>query len=56
MGTLYLVQWSALRTSTAGGTGVIPGQGTKIQHAAQYVSTALTAQSPPPKKSALKYF
>ena len=30
------VQWLGLRASTAGGTGSIPGRGTKILHAAQY--------------------
>ena len=29
------VQWLRLRASTAGGTGLIPGQGTKIPHAAR---------------------
>ena len=28
------VQWLGLHASTAGGTGLIPGQGTKILHAA----------------------
>ena len=32
-GTSLAVQWSRLHTSTAGGTGLIPGQGTKILHA-----------------------
>ena len=27
------VQWLGLHASTAGGTGLIPGQGTKIPHA-----------------------
>ena len=30
-----MVQWVGLHTSTAGGTGSIPGQGTKIPHASQ---------------------
>ena len=30
-----MVQWLGLRASTAGGMGSIPGQGTKIPHAAQ---------------------
>ena len=30
------VQWLGLHTSTAGGTGSIPGHGTKIPHAAQH--------------------
>ena len=29
------VQWLRLRASCAGGTGLIPGQGTKIPHAMQ---------------------
>ena len=29
------VQWLRLHTSTAGGVGLIPGQGTKIPHATQ---------------------
>ena len=33
-GTSLAVQWLRLRTSTTGGTGLIPGQGTKIPHAA----------------------
>ena len=33
--TALLVQWLRLRTSTAGGTGSIPGRGTKIPRAAQ---------------------
>ena len=32
-GTSLAVQWLGLRASTAGGTGSIPGQGTKIPHA-----------------------
>ena len=32
-GTSLAVQWLRLCTSTAGGTGSIPGQGTKIPHA-----------------------
>ena len=31
--TSLVVQWLRLRTSTAWGTGSIPGQGTKIPHA-----------------------
>ena len=34
IGTSLAVQWLRLHTSTAGGTGLIPGQGTKIPHAA----------------------
>ena len=34
MGTSLAVQWLRLRASTAGGMGSIPGQGTKIPHAA----------------------
>ena len=33
-GTSLAVQWLRLRTSTAGGAGLISGQGTKIPHAA----------------------
>ena len=29
------VQWLRLHTATAGGTGLIPGQGTKILHASR---------------------
>ena len=36
LGTYLAVQWLRLRTSTAGGTGSIPGPGTKIPRAAQY--------------------
>ena len=32
-GTPLAVQWLRLHASTAGGTGLIPGQGTKIPHA-----------------------
>ena len=32
-GTSLVVQWLGLRASTAGGTGSIPGQGTKIPQA-----------------------
>ena len=32
--TPLVVQWLGLHTSTAGGVGSIPGQGTKVQHAA----------------------
>ena len=32
-GTPLAVQWLRLPASTAGGTGVIPGRGTKILHA-----------------------
>ena len=34
LGTSLAVQWLGLLTSTAGGAGSIPGQGTKILHAA----------------------
>ena len=34
LGTSLVVQWLSLCTSTAGGVGLIPGQGTKIPHAA----------------------
>ena len=33
--TSLAVQWLRLRASTAGGVGTIPGQGTKIPHAAK---------------------
>ena len=33
-GTLLVVQWLRLCTPNAGDTGFIPGQGTKIPHAA----------------------
>ena len=32
-GTSLVIQWLRLHTSTAGGTGSIPVQGTKIPHA-----------------------
>ena len=35
-GTSLAVQWLRLRTSTAGGSGLIPGRGTKIPHAVQH--------------------
>ena len=35
-GTSLVVQWLRLRVSTAGDTGLIPGQGTKIPQAMQY--------------------
>ena len=35
-GTSLVVQWLRLRASTTGGTGLLPGQGTKIPHAAWY--------------------
>ena len=35
IGTFLAVQWLRLCTSTAGGTGSIPGQRTKIPHAMQ---------------------
>ena len=34
-GTSLVVQWLRLHAPTAGGAGLIPGQGTKIPHAAQ---------------------
>ena len=33
MGTSLAVKWLRLRASTAGGSGLIPGRGTKIPHA-----------------------
>ena len=36
-GTSLVVRWLRLCVSTAGGTGSVPGQGTKIPHAAQVV-------------------
>ena len=35
LGASLTVQWLRLHTSTAGGTGSIPGWGMKIPHAAQ---------------------
>ena len=35
LGNFLVVQWLGPRTSTAGGTGSIPGQGTKIPQAVQ---------------------
>ena len=35
-GTSLAVQWLRFRASTAGGTGSIPGQGTKIPHAKRH--------------------
>ena len=35
IGTSLVVQWLRLRSSTAGGRGSIPGQGTKIPHASR---------------------
>ena len=35
VGTSLVVQWLRLRALNAGGTGSIPGWGTKIPHAAQ---------------------
>ena len=35
MGNSLGVQWLGLHASTAGGMGSIPGQGTKVPHAAQ---------------------
>ena len=35
-GTSLAIQWLRLCASTAGGTGLIPGQGTKIPYATQY--------------------
>ena len=34
VGNSLAVQWLGLRASTAGGTGLIPGRGTKFPHAA----------------------
>ena len=36
--TSLVVQWLRCCTSTAGGKGLIPGQGTKILHAGQAVA------------------
>ena len=35
-GTSLAVHWSRLHVSTAGGSGLIPGQETKILHAMSY--------------------
>ena len=43
-GTSLAVQWLRLHTSTAGVTGSIPGQGTKIPHAAQQLSLRATTR------------
>ena len=34
--TFLVAQWLRLHTSSAEGVGLTPGQGTQIQHAAQY--------------------
>ena len=36
LGTSLAVQWLRLHTSTSGVTGSIPGEGTKIPHAARH--------------------
>ena len=36
LGTSLVVQWLRLHASTAGAMGLIPGQGTKIPHAAEH--------------------
>ena len=36
IGTSLVVQWLGVHASTTGGTGSIPGQGTKILHATQW--------------------
>jgi len=35
-GTPLVVQWLRFRASNAGGTGLIPGQGTEIPHAVKH--------------------
>ena len=35
LGSSLAVRWLGLRTSTAGGTGLIPGRGARILHAVQ---------------------
>ena len=37
LGTSLAIQWLRLRASTEGGTGLIPGWGTKIPHAMRAV-------------------
>ena len=36
LGSSLVAQWSGLHASTAGGTGSIPGQGTKTPQAVQH--------------------
>ena len=36
MGTFLAVQWLRFYASSSGGTGSVPGQGTKIPHATQH--------------------
>ena len=45
MGTSLAVQWLRVHASTAGGMGLIPGQGTKIPHAVR-----CAVPTPLPKK------
>ena len=52
-GISLVVQWLGLHTSTAGDTGSIPGQGTKILHAA-LCGQLLTSSSPPPAKKKVR--
>ena len=35
MGASLVVQWLRLQAASAGGTGMVPGWGTKISHAVQ---------------------
>ena len=44
VGTSLVIQWLRLHASTAGATGSIPGQGTKIPHAAQCGQKTWVAQ------------
>ena len=45
-GTSLAVQWLRLPAPNAGGMGSIPGQGTKIQHAAEQLSPCTTTIEP----------
>ena len=48
-GTYLAAQWSRIHTFTVGGTGSIPGSGTKIPHATQ-----CGQNMPPSKKKPIK--
>ena len=50
MGNSLAVQWLGLHISTAGGTGLIPGRGTKVLHA------TWCGQTPPPQNSGIMWY
>ena len=54
MGTFLAVQWLRFYASSSGGTGSVPGQGTKIPHAVEQLGQHAITTEPHNKTESLR--